>query len=212
MLVPVDPVTDVVPATTAVDRPGFPSPKPNRGWRLTKWVVGIGVLIGLFFMLFVPTMCRSSEAANRIKCSSNLRQLGLAMKLFADSHDGRLPANWRELAENSEITADVFICPSGPDTRAFGDEAKTWTATLDDPAAHHSSYFYAGHGLQLASLTDQDIVAFELDADHSNDGVNLLFADGHVDWQFTRLDSQPAFERLKADHAAGVRPLRWKPD
>ena len=38
-------------------------------------VIGILVLLGSFLM---PTLCRSRETANRVKCSSNLRALGQA--------------------------------------------------------------------------------------------------------------------------------------
>ena len=188
-----------------------PDRRPSRGWRLTRWIVGGGILIGLLFSIFVPTMCRAREPSNRIKCSSNLRQIGLAATMFANAHDGVMPANWQELVSGGDITADVFLCPSSNLTdRATDSQGVTWAASLDDPNAHHCSYFYAGTRLRLADLKPEDIIAFEPADDHNGDGVNLLYADGHVDWHGARTASKPVYDRLMADYTAGVRPLRWK--
>lgn len=118
MLVAADPIA-AEPAVAASDESELlildapPPPKrPSRGWRLTRWIVGLGVVIGLFFTLMVPTMCRPRESANRIKCASNLRQIGIAATMFANAHDGVMPANWQELVSGGDITADVFLCPS----------------------------------------------------------------------------------------------------
>jgi prepilin-type processing-associated H-X9-DG protein len=51
-------------------------------------VIGILVLIGA---ILTPSLCRSRETANRVKCSSNLRQLGQAMLLYANDNHGHFP-------------------------------------------------------------------------------------------------------------------------
>ena len=203
---------DVAPRPSPAVEPPAPPPRRRRS-RLWWWFAPV-LGIGLFFMLLVPTMCRSSESANKIKCASNLRQLGLYLQTYANAHDGVLPVSWQDLATaDVDVTADMFICASSADDRdpnAKYDDPAAWAGTLDDPAAHHCSYRYAGNGLKRAHLTADDILAFEPATNHGNYGINVLYGDAHVEWSAARTGQTPAYDRLLADYAAGVRPLRWK--
>jgi len=94
--------------------------------------VGLGMLVGCY-----TGCCRSRETANRVKCASNLRQIGQAMLLYANDHRGQYPrvifvggadptpvwgtsapdpndvtATMFLLLRTQDITAEVFTCPS----------------------------------------------------------------------------------------------------
>ena len=45
-------------------------------------------IIGILAALLLPTLARSKHSAQRIKCVSNLRQLGIATQMYWDDHSG----------------------------------------------------------------------------------------------------------------------------
>lgn len=61
-----------------------------RGFSLLELIVVMSVTV-LLTGLLLPALIGVRENAHRVICSSNLRQLGLAVVLYADDHDGNLP-------------------------------------------------------------------------------------------------------------------------
>lgn len=74
---------------------------------------------------------------------------------------------------------------------------------LKKPGA--SDYIYVGDGLTTSSPSDA-VVLYEPLHDHGGDGMNVLFADGHVEW-VNASDCQP----ILTQSVAGVRPIRYPP-
>jgi prepilin-type N-terminal cleavage/methylation domain-containing protein/prepilin-type processing-associated H-X9-DG protein len=58
-------------------------------------------IIALLASLAIPMVGKAKQAANKLKDTSNMRQVGLALKLYASDYDGQYPLGW---VNNSNVT------------------------------------------------------------------------------------------------------------
>jgi prepilin-type processing-associated H-X9-DG protein len=147
--------------------------------------VGVGQTAMLTSIL-LPSLNRARETANRVKCSSNLRQIGQGILIYADTHQGNYPPDLGTLVKTGPLTAAVFVCPSASTRlpgRMTADQSSDWVNA-------NSDYIYIGANLKMGA-DPTIVVCYEKDDDHGGDGMNLLFADGHVE-----------FMQLEAAHQA----------
>lgn len=147
-------------------------------------IAGISVSVVSFFMagcmlsILLPSLNRARETANRVKCASNLRQIGQALLLYGNENRGQYPpADFAPLLLTQDITAEVFVCPSGDHAVAPGGTVQQQAAVLP----RHLSYVYVPGGTTNSSA--DFVLAYEPLANHGGDGANFLFGDGHVSWE-----------------------------
>jgi len=62
----------------------------RKGFTLVELLVVIGI-IALLISILLPSLNRARETANRVKCGSNLRQVGQAILLYANENKGNYP-------------------------------------------------------------------------------------------------------------------------
>ncbi|HYE20390.1 MAG TPA: DUF3352 domain-containing protein [Tepidisphaeraceae bacterium] len=131
--------------------------------------------------ILLPSLNKARESANRVKCASNLRQIGMGIILYANDNKGKYPPNLGTLVTSVELSPQVFMCPThdhGAPAIAPGGAggAKQLAEWVDE----NSAYVYLGAGLNNTTPADV-IVVHEKPGNHAG-GMNCLFGDGHVEW------------------------------
>ena len=75
---------------------------PRRaGFTLTELLVVIGIIV-LLISVLLPALSGARESANRAKCASNLRQIGLAFVGYATANDGAFPRAYFDRTDDAK--------------------------------------------------------------------------------------------------------------
>jgi prepilin-type N-terminal cleavage/methylation domain-containing protein len=117
-----------VPIHSAPSRPSARPALPRRGAFTLIELLTVIAIIGILAAIIVPTVGRVRESAKTSQCGSNLRQIAMALMLYANDNKDRLPPakdadgiQWSKAIDTylpqrgTSATAPenkVFVCPS----------------------------------------------------------------------------------------------------
>jgi prepilin-type processing-associated H-X9-DG protein len=147
--------------------------------------VGSTAMVGeaaIMTSVMLPALGKSRDAAKRAVSMSNERQLGLGLIMYANDHQGKLPDDVGAVLPYVR-TPKLFISPS----KTAAIPANFDAMTKDDKEKwinDNTDYEYLGKGLGIRGTASR-ILLYEKDGAHQPRGMNLLFGDGHVEFQTT---------------------------
>jgi hypothetical protein len=171
----------------------------RRGWWIGLLILGF--LFGGWGLLraidhLTPSLGRSTETANQVKCLMNLRSLGLMLQKYANENSGKFPDSLATLIVKSQNDPkeimQCLICPSSNDevidivTREdlvqglLRGSPDRFAAQKDRPG-FHLSYIYCAQGLGTDARPGT-VLAYEPISNHFGGGIAVLFADGSPDF------------------------------
>ena len=150
-------------------------------------------LVGMMAAMLLPALAQAKQKAQTIHCVSSLRQLGLAVRMYATDNKEEFPpaATWCDAIQTYAGSPKVFQCVAVPDQRCgYAFNAKVGGRKVGEVDPQTVIIFESGAGWNASGGP-------ELIVSPSRHGRHLVvgFADGHVE-QVTE---------------ARLQQLRWDP-
>lgn len=103
--------------------PGSHEPGARSAFTLIELLVVIAIL-AILAALVVPALSRAKESARSTQCLSQMRQIGLAVHLYADENQDEFPRSQHSAFRHGQLTWGRAIAPQ------LGFTTTTWTNLL----------------------------------------------------------------------------------
>jgi len=120
-----------------MSRPPPPTVRRTAAFTFVEMLLVVVIVVVLFF-IFMPASQKARDKGKRAGCMSNLRQIGMALNLYAEDRDGTYPScparpseepkkiPLRVVLQNYLKAPECFCCPADPDENYFRHESSSY--------------------------------------------------------------------------------------
>ena len=141
--------------------------KGHKGFTIGELIV-VFAIVGAIIFLSLPFLRQVLYRRDTVTCANNLRELGLALYIYAREHSGKFPSSLKALYDEGYLSDKRLVdCSS---TREVG--------SLEAP-----DYIYAA-GLTVKEPSHEKLV-WDKAMNHAGKGRNVLYLNGTVAWRET---------------------------
>ena len=144
------------------------------GFTLIELLV-VMVIIAMLVGLLLPALGRAREEARRTQCRSNLRQIGLAMQMYANDNNGWFPCAYGIGSRGLHDPGATITTWDNHNTQAGG-------GGLTDFTVPYATYTNAASP-QLYIMPNENIIGMPemtLKSPGTGNGVGLLYSGGYL--------------------------------
>jgi len=159
-------------------------------------VSGFMLLFSIPFMagLTLPALARAKSKAQTINCVNNLKQLALAVRIYATDHNDQFPSatNWCDTILSNAGTDKIFKCPA------------------DDPGKRcHYAFNARLSGLEEGKFSPDTVMIFECDGGWNvNGGPELALTKPRHGRMFVVALADGSVQKVNESQ---FKQLRWEP-
>jgi len=95
-------------------------------------------VIAILAGMLLPALAKAKDRAQRINCVSNMKQIGLAARMWSNDHGGKFPPDFASMS-NELSTPKILVCP--------GDSSKTRAMNWSEFGPGNLTYEYLEPGI-----------------------------------------------------------------